>query len=79
MTPAAARDVDISCRTKVGRYETHAEAKRAWKWLRKQPGRRHLQIYDCRHCPYFHIGNPPGHQTYMRSGHPYTTGRDTAA
>jgi hypothetical protein len=78
MTPAEARDRDISCLTKVP-FTTHAEAKRHWKQLRRQPGRRHLEIYECRWCPAEHIGNPPGHQTYRRSGSPYTPGRDTAA
>lgn len=76
MTPAATH-TDIACRTKVF-YATHAEAKRAWKWLRKQPGRQHLELYECRHCEGFHTGNPPGHQTYRRSGHPYSTGRSSA-
>lgn len=70
---------DISCRTKSGRYETHAEAKRVWKRLRRQPGRRHLEIYDCRYCPYFHLGNPRGHQTYLRSGAPLGPRRNIAA
>jgi hypothetical protein len=78
MTPAEARDQDISCRTKVA-YATHSEAKRHWKRLRRQPGRQHLEIYKCRHCPNYHIGNPPGHQTYRRAGSPYTPGRHTAA
>jgi hypothetical protein len=78
MTGPAANDEDVSCRTKIP-FFTRSEAKRAWKQLRKQPGRHHLQIYECRHCPAFHIGNPPGHQTYMRAGSPYTPGRHSAA
>ncbi|MHB9861906.1 hypothetical protein [Streptomyces sp. YIM S03343] len=78
MTSPATRDEDISCRTKVP-YETRGDAKRALKWLRRQPGRRHLQVYKCRYCPCFHIGNPPGFQTYRRSGAPFTAHRDTAA
>jgi hypothetical protein len=76
VTPAASTAEDVSCRTKVP-YATYSEAKRAWKHLRKQPGRHHLEIYDCRYCPHWHIGNPPGHQTYRRAGSPYTTHRDT--
>lgn len=75
MTPTD--DAAVSCRTKTP-YTTYAAAKRAWKQLRRQPGRRHLEIYKCRHCPRFHIGNPPGHQTYMRAGHPYTKGASSA-
>ncbi|MFG3287334.1 hypothetical protein ACGF3G_00730 [Streptomyces sp. NPDC048179] len=78
MTPASASDEDVSCRTKVP-YVSHSEAKRHWKHLRKQPGRQHLVIYECRHCPNWHIGNPFGHQTYRRPGSPYTAGGDTAA
>jgi hypothetical protein len=78
MTPTVASDEDVSCRTKVP-YESHSAAKKDWKRLRRQPGRQHLEIYECRHCPNFHIGNPPGHQTYRRAGSPYTAGRDTAA
>ncbi|MFC5654451.1 hypothetical protein [Streptomyces nogalater] len=73
-----ASDEDISCRTKVP-YASHAEAKRRWKRLRRQPGRHRLVIYECRYCPNYHIGNPFGHQTYRRPGAPYTTGRTTAA
>ncbi|MFE5037104.1 hypothetical protein [Streptomyces sp. NPDC056683] len=78
MTPADASDEDISCRTKVP-YESHAEAKRHWKRLRKQPGRQHLVIYECRHCPNWHIGNTFGHQTYRRPGSPFTAGATVAA
>ncbi|RPE39811.1 hypothetical protein EDD90_2829 [Streptomyces sp. Ag109_O5-1] len=78
MSPADTSDEDISCRTKVP-FATHSEAKRQWKWLRKQPGRQHLEIYECRYCPAYHIGNPPGFQTYRRPGSPYTTGHRTAA
>lgn len=60
----------IACRTKSGRYETKAQAKKALKQLRRQPGRRHLKIYECWHCGLFHIGQPPGHQTYRRAGRP---------
>ncbi|MFD0393414.1 hypothetical protein ACFQ3Z_16410 [Streptomyces nogalater] len=62
-----ASDEDISCRTKVP-YASHAEAKRRWKRLRRQPGRHRLVIYECRYCPNYHIGNPFGHQTYRRPG-----------
>ncbi|MEU2426968.1 hypothetical protein ABZ619_39150 [Streptomyces sp. NPDC007851] len=64
---------DIGCRTKVP-FPTRSQAKKHWKWLRKQPGRRHLEIYECRYCPGFHVGNPPGHQTYLRAGSPYVNG-----
>jgi hypothetical protein len=77
MTSATASPEDVSCRTKVP-YASHAEAKRHWKQLRRQPGRQRLQIYECRYCPNFHIGNPFGHQTYWRPGSPYTNGRDDA-
>lgn len=79
MSPASSSSQDVSCRTKVP-YTSHSEAKRHWKYLRKQPGRQHLEIYECRYCPYWHIGNPPGHQTYRRLGDPYTIQRrDSAA
>jgi len=78
MNPATDSGVNVSCRSKV-RYATRAQAKRSLKEMRRRPGGRHLQIYECKHCPNFHIGNPPGHQTYMRPGAPYTTGRTRTA
>jgi hypothetical protein len=82
MTPeevaALEHDERVSCRTKVW-FITHSEAKRNLKWLRRQPGRQHLQIYECRYCPNYHIGNPPGYQTYRRPGSPNLTGRPDAA
>lgn len=74
---ASRRDEEISCRTRRY-YATRSEAKRAWKELRRQPGRRHLEINDCRHCGGFHLGNPPGHQNHFRPGRPYSTGYDVA-
>lgn len=58
----------IACRTKV-RYASKAQAKKSLKQLRSQ-GRRDLMIYECWYCDRFHLGNPPGRQTYVRSGDP---------
>lgn len=77
LVPYRPSDQDISCRTKAW-FPTRSQAKKVWKRLRRQPGRRHLQRYPCRYCPGWHIGNPPGHQTYLRPGSPFTTRCDTA-
>jgi len=63
---------DIVCTTKVT-YYSRSQAKRAWKRLRRQPGRRHLERYRCSFCHFWHLGNPPGHQTYIRKGLPTLT------
>lgn len=67
---------DIGCRTKVP-FPTRSQAKKHWKWLRRQPGRRHLEIYECRYCPQWHVGNPPGYQTYWQPGSPFNAWHDT--
>ena len=59
---------DIACRTKRA-YPSRHQAKEALKQLRRQ-GRRALAIYQCWHCGDFHLGNPPGEQTYRRPGNP---------
>lgn len=63
------RAVDIACTTKVW-YPSKHQAKKAWKRLRRQPGRRHLEWYGCHFCGLYHLGNPPGFQTYVRVGSP---------
>lgn len=60
---------DIACTTKR-RYPSKAQAKKVLKVLHGQ-GRRTLMIYQCWHCEQFHIGNPPGRQTYLRPGDPF--------
>lgn len=64
----ARRAEDIACRTKRF-YTTHRLAKQARKRQRGQ-GLRDLVIYRCWHCHQFHLGNPPGRQTYVRPGNP---------
>lgn len=64
---------DVSCRTKR-RYPTKSQAKKALKELHRK-GRRSLVIYQCWHCERFHIGNPPGKQTYRRPGNPFGADR----
>lgn len=59
---------DIACRTKV-RYASRSQAKKSLKELRRK-GRRDLMIYECWFCGLFHLGNPPGKQTYVRPGEP---------
>lgn len=69
-TPAYSDPRDIRCATKA-RYPTKSQAKKALRQLRRQPGRRHLEVTkQCKHCGGFHLGNPPGHQTYLRAGSP---------
>lgn len=60
---------DVACTTKRY-YRSKSQAKKSLKALHRQ-GRRALVIYDCWHCDGFHIGNPPGQQTYRRPGNPY--------
>lgn len=57
---------DVACTTKR-RYPTKSKAKKTLKILRRQ-GRTGLVIYQCWHCEEFHLGYPPGQQTYRRSG-----------
>ncbi|MEE1838148.1 hypothetical protein [Streptomyces sp. SP17KL33] len=68
----AVRAEDIACTTKVW-YPSKHQAKKAWKRLRRQPGRRHLEWYRCGFCRMYHLGNPRGHQTYIRRGRPSIT------
>lgn len=63
------RAEDRACTTKIW-YPTKHQAKKAWKRLRRQPGRRHLELYSCWFCGLYHLGNPRGHQTYIRVGRP---------
>lgn len=58
--------IDVFCTTKVS-YPSRSQAKKAMKVLRRQ-GRRHLEEYQCTNCELWHLGNPPGYQTYYRSG-----------
>lgn len=60
---------DIACTTKR-RYPTKSQAKKALKMLHRQ-GRTTLVIYQCWHCDEYHLGNPPGEQTYRRAGRVY--------
>ena len=60
---------DVACNTKVV-YPSRAQAKKHLKVLRSR-GRRQLLIYECRRCGYYHLGNPPGMQTYKRPGRPF--------
>lgn len=60
---------DIACTTKRV-YPSKAQAKKKLKELRRA-GDRTLMIYQCWYCDLFHIGHPPGHQTYMRPGRPF--------
>ncbi|WP_333745782.1 hypothetical protein [Streptomyces sp. IBSBF 2950] len=79
MNRVGSRTEDIACNTKVG-YETKSAAKRALKHLRRMPGRSRLEIYPCSFCHGFHLGNPPGFQTYRRIGQPtLNPRRDNAA
>jgi hypothetical protein len=60
---------DIACTTKK-RYPSRSQAKKTLKIQHRQ-GRRTLVIYQCWYCGEFHIGNPPGKQTYKRPGNPF--------
>lgn len=60
---------DIACATKR-KYPSKAQAKKHLKVLVKQ-GRRGLVMYDCWWCDGYHLGYPPGQQTYKRSGRPF--------
>lgn len=60
---------DIACTTKK-RYPSKAQAKKSLKELKRQ-GRRDLVIYECWYCQQFHLGHPPGKQTYHRPGRPF--------
>lgn len=60
---------DISCATKR-LYESKAQAKKSQKRLAGQ-GRRGLLIYECWYGDHWHLGHPPGAQTYRRSGRVY--------
>ena len=60
---------DIACTTKR-RYPSKAQAKKHLKKLEGW-GRRGLVIYECRFCGEFHLGYPPGQQTYRRAGRPF--------
>lgn len=60
---------DIACCTKR-LYETKSRAKTKLKQQRRD-GRRGLVMYPCwysRGETHFHLGYPPGEQTYRRSG-----------
>lgn len=57
---------DVACTTKR-QYPSKAQAKKALKLLRSR-GRTSLKIYQCWHCRLFHLGHPPGQQTYKRPG-----------
>jgi hypothetical protein len=60
---------DIACATKV-LYTSKARAKRALK-LMKSRGRHGLELYPCwysRNGDHYHLGYPPGEQTYKRAG-----------
>lgn len=59
---------DVACTTKR-RYPSRSQAKKAQKVLIRQ-GRRGLVIYNCWHCDQYHLGHPPGEQTYKRPGRP---------
>lgn len=61
---------DVACTTKV-QYPSRAQAKKALKTMRRQ-GHTALVIYQCWHCELFHLGNPPGRQTYQRKGGIYS-------
>ena len=60
---------DVACATKR-QYPSKSQAKKSLKELRRM-GRVSLAIYQCWHCELFHIGNPPGYQTYKRPGRVY--------
>ena len=64
---------DVACTTKHF-YPSKSQAKKVLKVLHKR-GRRSLVIYECWYCKRFHIGNPPGQQTYQRPGDPFGTRR----
>ena len=62
---------DIACGTKR-LYESKAKAKTGLKEHRRG-GRRTLILYGCwysRVGEHFHLGHPPGEQTYKRAGSP---------
>lgn len=57
---------DVACTTKR-RYASKHQAKKTLKLMHRR-GRRGLVIYQCWHCELYHLGYPPGQQTYRRSG-----------
>ena len=63
---------DVACNTKK-LYTSKSKAKTALKALRRV-GRSSLIIYPCwysRNGDHYHLGHPPGEQTYKRSGRVY--------
>ncbi len=64
---------DVACTTKRTLW-SKSSAKRKVKEMRKI-GRQSIEEYKCpyseRDKPHYHLGHPPGHQTYRRPGRIY--------
>ena len=61
-------EYEVACLGKT-RFPTRAFARRRARQIRRTGG-PHFRIYECRFCGLHHLGNKPGHATYMRGGQP---------
>ena len=59
-------DYQVSCLGKTAFRSRRAGRRRA-KQIRGSGGPR-LHAYRCRWCFAVHVGHPPGHATYLRTG-----------
>lgn len=61
-------EYEVACLGKV-RFPNRRTAKHRSSQLRRE-GKAHMRPYACHFCGQHHLGNLPGHATYLRRGIP---------